>query len=699
MRRPRDLTPLLDPRAVLLVGASSDHAKLGGAMAASLASYDRPVALVNARGGEGMHTDVAAAAAALDATPDLAVLCVPAPACPDVLEECAAVGVRAALVCAGGFAELGGEGAEAGAALQSRLAGVAARHDLAVLGPNTSGFVVPALDLRASFVPGVARVADGAVAVVAASGGLNHALMFALERAGQGVSLGVGVGAGTSVDAVDLLAHAATDPRTRAVALHLETVPDGVALLDAVRTTTATTPVVALVVGEHDLGDFATSHTGALATSWRTTRALLEQAGAVVVDDEEQLVAAASTLAATRLTPHPDPGVGLVTAQAGPGLLVTDALLGAGVRVPELGGAARDRLAGLLPPMTHLGNPVDTGRPGPRHGEVLTAVAADPGVDLVAVYALAEPVVDLPASVAAADLGDAAVVVGLDGSADEVGIGRRDAAKRGLACQVGARGLVSGLVGLVADARTRHRGLDDVVAGTGWVGATDGAWDEARAKDLLDALGVPTPARAVVTEADARGAIRALGGPAVLKVCDPAVAHKTDVGGVVVGVTEATLDDALARVRPLGAERLIVEELVPDGLDLVVGARRDPVFGPVVLVGVGGVATEVHADVALAGVPATRAQLTALPGRLRARALLAGHRGGPVVDVDALADLLADLGRLLLDHPGLEEVEINPLRVTPGDGAAGWVALDALVVPTTTRPTTRATTRPTDQED
>ncbi|WP_299056260.1 acetate--CoA ligase family protein [uncultured Nocardioides sp.] len=671
------LQPLLDPAAILLVGASTDHDKLGGAMASSLASFDRPVALVNSRGGDGMHTDVAAAAASLGVVPDLAILCVPAAVCPDVLEECARVGVRAALVCAGGFAEVGGEGV----ALQERLADVAARHRLAVLGPNTSGFVVPAADLRASFVPGVARVEAGSVAVVAASGGLNHALMFALERAGQGVSLAVGLGAGTSVGAVDLLRHAAADPRTRAVALHLETVPDGEALLDAVRTTTRTTPVAALVVGEHDLGDFATSHTGALATSWRTTRALLEQAGAVVVDDEEQLVAVASTLAATRLAPHADPGVGLVTAQAGPGLLVTDALLGAGVRLPELGAPARERLADLLPPMTHLGNPVDTGRPGPRHGEVLTAVADDPGVDLVAVYALAEPVVDLPASVAAADLGDASVVVGLDGSADEVALGRRDAAKRGLACQVGARGLVSGLVGLVADARTRHRATGDAVPGRSWSGAVDGPWDEARAKDLLDALGVPTPARRVVTEDGARAALAELDGPVVLKVCDPAVAHKTEVGGVVVGVTDDTLDAALAQVRGLGAPRLVLEEMAGSGLDLVVGARRDPVFGPVVLVGVGGVATEVYADVALAAVPATRAQLEALPGRLRARALLEGHRGGPVVDPGALADLLADLGRLLLDHPDLDEVEINPLRVTPGVGPDGWVALDALVVP------------------
>ena len=299
-RHERGLGSLFEPRGVVVIGASTDPDKLGGAMAASLAGPGLPVALVNSRGGGGMFTSVREAADGSPVPLDLAVLCVPAAACAAVLEECADAGVGAALICAGGFAEAGGDGVEH----ERRLREAASSTGIRLLGPNTSGFFVPASGLRASFVPGVAHLTAGSVAVVAASGGLNHALAFALQRQDVGVSLGVGIGAGIDVTAVDVLEHLADDDRTTAIALHIETVSDGPALLAAVAKVSATKPVVALVVGEHDIGEFAQSHTGALATSWRTTRALLRQAGAVVVDDEDALVTAAATLAAVRLEPQ-----------------------------------------------------------------------------------------------------------------------------------------------------------------------------------------------------------------------------------------------------------------------------------------------------------------------------------------------------------------------------------------------------------
>ena len=325
-------------------------------------------------------------------------------------------GARAALVCSGGYAEAGGDGA----GFQRDLAAAAAPAGLVLLGPNTSGFLVPALQLSASFVPGAASVPAGPVAVVAASGGVNHALAYLLAEAGVGVSLAVGLGNAVDVTAPDVLRHLAADDRTRAVALHVESVPDGPALVGAVRYLAERKPVAALVVGRCDVADFARSHTGALATSWRTTRAALRQAGAVVVDDERDLVDAMTALSALRLAPaHPSgglagdqgfvppgasrafPGVGVVTAQAGPGLLHVDGLRARGVEVPPLAAPTRRRLAALLPPLTYQANPVDTGRPGPAFGEVLAAVAADPGVNLVSVYALTEPdALDLPAALA-----------------------------------------------------------------------------------------------------------------------------------------------------------------------------------------------------------------------------------------------------------------------------------------------------------
>ena len=673
------LAPLLAPRAVVVVGASSEATKLGGVMAASLAPYaDGPV-LVNGRGGEGLHTTIAGAVGAADAPVDLAVLCIPASACPAAIEECADVGVRAALICAGGFAEAGGEGIEH----ERRLLEAARSTGVRLLGPNTSGFFVPETNLRASFVPGVAQLEAGGVAVLAASGGLNHALSFALQRQDVGISLGIGIGAGIDITAADVLRYLTRDDATRAIVLHIESVPDGPDLLAAVREATASKPVVALVVGRHDLGEFAQSHTGALATSWRTTRALLREAGAVLVDDEDELVTAGSVLAQTRLAPSTHPGVALMTAQAGPGLLVTDALLGHGIALPELSAATQKKLAEVLPPMTFQANPVDTGRPGPRHGEVLAAVADDPGIDLIAVYGLTEPVVDLPRVVADSDLGTTTAVLGIDGPADEVAVARTQAHELGLPVVAGARALSNAARALVEDARLAHHRLlsEESPATTGQdrdLRLPKQQWTEAQAKKALHVLGVDTPSGAVCrTQQDATSAASRLGWPLAAKISDANMLHKSDSGGVHLGIGNAEqLAHAVASLLEIGATEFLLEQMAPPGTDLVVGARRDPVFGPVVLLGVGGIATEVYADVAIASVPNDAATLSRLPDQLAAQQLLDGYRGLPPVDRAALGRVCAVLGDLLMANEHVEDIEINPLRAHAG----GLLALDAVIV-------------------
>jgi acetate---CoA ligase (ADP-forming) len=417
-----DLAPLFAPRRIAVVGASRTPGKLGAVLARSLRGFatgSRSVALVNDR-DDSMYPSVAAAAA--DEPVDLAIVCVPAPACPGVLAGAAASGVRAAVICGGGFAEAG----PAGARLQRELAAIVADTGIRLLGPNTSGFIVPGAGLTASFVAGAAAVPAGRVAVVAASGGVNHALAFGLAAAGYGVSLAVGLGNAVDVTAADLLGYLADDPGTGAVALHVESVADGRRLVGAVRLAAGRVPVAALVVGRHNVGDFASSHTGALATSWRTARAALAQAGAVLVADERELADAAGALSVARARPCPEPGAGVVTAQAGPGLLVLDDLRGRGVSVPELTPGTQRALARLLPPLTFQRNPVDTGRPGPEFGGVLSAVAADPGVDLVAGYALHEPeAVDLAAAVRDVAGAGVPVVFGVGGIGEEAAVTRR----------------------------------------------------------------------------------------------------------------------------------------------------------------------------------------------------------------------------------------------------------------------------------
>jgi acetate---CoA ligase (ADP-forming) len=673
-----DLTPLFAPEGVVVIGASRQSGKLGAAMARSLAAFPGARALVNARRpdpGAGMYASVAEAAAHTDGRLDLAVLCVPAAGSAAALAEAAAAGCRAALVCAGGFGEAGPEG-EAHAEAVRR---VARETGIRLLGPNTSGFFAPHLGLTASFVPAAGRLPAGDIAMVAASGGVNHALCFDLAAAGNGISLGVGIGAGLDITAADVLEHLAGDGRTTAVALHLETVPDGPRLVAAVRRAAAVKPVVALVVGRSDVGDFARSHTGALATSWRTTRAALRQAGAVVVDDEREMVDALTALSRIRLRPGPEPGLAIVTAQAGPGLLLADRAGTDGIRVPELAEATRQTLAGLLPPLTYQRNPVDTGRPAESFAEVLRATAADPGVDVLAVYALTEPdSVDLASAAQDAGLGaDAPAVVVVGGLPEDVAEQRTRLHKAGIPALTGPASAANAVRALVTHARQQAQGPDAPAAPPAAT-VPPGPLDENAAKTFLSELGIRTPVRvACDSRADAHYALRLLQGPAAVKVLDAAILHKTEIGGVHLGVrTPDELDAALDAIGT--GRRYLVEAMAPPGVDLVLGVRRDPVFGPVVLAGLGGTAAEALADVAIRLAPLTVAEAASIPDDLAGRALLDGWRGGPVLDREEFGRLTAALAAALAASPDTEEIEINPLRLT----ADGLIALDAVIVPT-----------------
>jgi len=668
------LAPLFAPRGVIVVGASSSPEKLGAVMAQSLAHYPGHVELVNSRGETGMHTSIAEAAAAIPQGPDLAVLCVPAAVTAQALRDCAVNGVQAALVCAGGFAEAGG----AGVGFARELDATLRETDIRLLGPNTSGFFVPRLNLRASFVPGVAELEAGSVAVVAASGGVNHALAFQLHRAGVGVSLAVGIGAGTDITAPDVLDYLISDEQTRAVALHLETVTDGPALIDAVSRLSAVKPVVALIVGRNDVSEFAESHTGALATTWRSVRAVLKQAGAVIVEDEIQLVSAVTALAGRRLAPKADPGVGLITGQAGPGLLMADALHSGGVTLPRLAQDTQDVIASMLPPLTFQANPVDTGRPGPGYEKIVSAVAADAAIDLVAVYGLTEPVTNLPLAVAESGAAETIpFLIGVDGPDEDLVRARLSAREHDLPLITGPTSLAHGIRALVDDARAQFERAQAPSGGFAWPDL-EGPWDENRAKELLGLLGIATPTRrSCTTRAGAHAALSHLGGPVAVKILDADVLHKTEIGGVHLGVDSFdSMERALDGLEATGAREFLVEAMAPLGVDLVVGVHRDPVFGPVVVLGLGGTAAEIFADISVRSAPLSARAAEGMPGELQARELLYGFRSGPMLDTPELASILIRLGDALISNDDIAVIEINPLRLTH----TGLIALDAVVI-------------------
>ncbi|HZV75609.1 MAG TPA: acetate--CoA ligase family protein [Conexibacter sp.] len=678
-RSPAALRALLAPRSIAVVGASASPAKAGHQLVAALAGFDGPVLPVNPTAERILGHRCYAAVGEIDEPVDLALLAVPAAVTPAALRDCAAAGVRAAVVCSGGFAEAG----EAGAALQREVREIVEQTGIRVLGPNTSGFASPVAGVTAIFVPTARALRPGPLGIVAQSGGVNLTLAFMADAEGLGVSTAVGLGNAVDVGFADVVAYLAEDEATRAIALHVEGIADGRAVTEAIAAAVERKPVVALKVGGGGAGTaaFAQSHTGALAGDFDVAVAALRDAGAVVVDDLTALLDATHALAKTRARPAARAGVGVVTAQAGPGLLVADALQRIGVELPPLADATTARIAELLTPLTYQANPVDTGRPDRTLPDVVAAVASDARVDAVALYTLLEPAaVDLGAVLGELALG-VPVLCATAGPPADVAALRAAVADAGVPVLASPERLAAATAAVVADARAQHmraapapptpaeRMLDELSP----------ALDEHAAKALLELHGIRAPRRWRCRDRDAaRAALAALGRPAVVKALDARLAHKSDVGGVHVGVAEgAALERALdaidaVRPRPLA---YLVEELAPSGIELLVGGIRDPAFGPVVVLGLGGVTAEALAQTALALAPLSHQRAVALVEALPAQRLLDGFRGLPAVDRDELAAIARAIGDVLVAYPEIAEVEINPLRAT----AAGLFALDALV--------------------
>jgi acyl-CoA synthetase (NDP forming) len=680
--REANLQRLLNPRSIAIVGASADTAKAGSQALLSLKSFPGTLVAVHPREKVIQGVTCYPTFADLPEAVDLAVLAIPAQHCIQAAKDAAARGVGGVFIISGGF----GESGEQGALLQEQLAEVCRSTGLRLLGPNTSGFINPHESCVASFVPGVDQLRKGSVAVVAQSGGVNLSIAFLLDQLGMGISLAVGLGNAVDVNSADVVEMLGKAPQTKAIALHLEGVPNGRALFDALRKVTPVKPVVALVAGRADIGEFAVSHTGNLMGSHARTVSALRQAGVVVVDTTEDLAQAAAALANGRLPPKQRNGIGLVTGQAGPGLLIVDGLKCADVDVPLLESDSIDTIQGLLPPMTFVKNPVDTGRPGSTFPQVVEAVARDPGVDAVLVFGLSEPSVLNPlAALAPAKAATGKpVVFGTLGLSKDLA-GPLDALQaEGIPAVRSPERLVLVATSLDADSRAQWR-LQRTESRAAAPGLSHpqlaNTFNESTAKELLAQRGISSPARRLcIGRIEAVTAFSELRKPVVVKIAADDVPHKTEVGGVFLGVRDqAGLDkalDAIERIPTATPGRFLIEEMAGEGVELIVGAVRDASWGPCVVIGLGGILAEAVADSSVRLAPLNELDVDDMLSGLRGKKLLDGFRHLPKVDRASIAKVAIALGDLLLDHPEIAEVEINPLRVN----AEGALALDALIV-------------------
>ncbi len=664
------LSRLFDPKSIAVVGASAAPEKPGFQMVRAFEDFPGRVYPVNPRGGKIAGLKVYPSLRDIPEPVDLIAMVVPPQASADVLREAAACGAGAAFMVSGGFSETGGDGHRR----QAEILDICRKGGIRLLGPNTSGFMRPSRNLSCTFLPAAAEIKPGNIGIVAQSGGINLTAAFLAHERGLGVSLSVGIGNGADVGVPEAIAYLSDDPETDVIAVHLEGVANGRRLFETIRAAVPVKPVIVLPVGKADLGGFAESHTGNLMGAYELTCAALRQAGAVVVETTDALIDGAHALSQGRLPPLETPGVGILTGQAGPGLLITDKLRQAGVAIPEIGPETVERIRALLPPLTYIANPVDTGRPLESFDPVCDALAGDPAIDAMLVYALhEEDSVDFAAAVGnAAKKHGKPTVFATQGRNADINPLMRQLEKRGVTTVRSPDRAAGAVRALAEDARGRWESQRAEALDAPLVAPKLPArLDEASAKDVLDKLGVATPARVVCGSREAAAkAFDDMKKPAVVKILDTEIAHKTELGGVLVGVrTRRDLDRALDAIDaiPTGRrkKRYLIEEMAPAGVELIVGARNDPSWGPVVLVGLGGTAAEAYGDVTMRLAPLNRAAALDMLGSLRAADLLDGYRGAPAADREAVADLIVRLGEFVMRAPGLREVDLNPVRAYP----------------------------------
>jgi acetyltransferase len=686
------LDVLLCPRTVAVIGASRDPSKVGGSVLANLraAGFAGRIFPVNPR--DAVVQGVAAIPS-LRAAPepvDLAVITVPAAHVQDALRECAASGVRAAVVISAGFREIGGEGAQRETALREWIGA----HPIRVLGPNCLGWIRPSRRLNCTFAAGMPE--PGAIAFVSHSGALGAAILDWARDRGLGLSLFASLGNQADITEADVLELARDDPETRVVALYVEGVANGPRFLEALRSTAARKPVVVLKAGRSAEGARAvSSHTGALAGSDRAFDAAVKQAGAVRVDTVEALFDLARALASQplprgrRLT--------IVTNGGGLGIVAADAAHEAELDVAPLDRATRDRLSCVLPPTASLLNPVDLigDADAARYGSALSALGGgDVGAVLVLLTAQASTDAAAVARAVASATRDwrTPVAAAFVGGA-RVARGARTLEEAGIPCYAFPEPAVRTLAGMARVAERRaprvpaadgNRERADHGAPLTRLRAASGAVLGMRELEpVLTGYGIPcVAARAAVTPADAARVAQELGWPVALKVLSGDISHKSDIGGVRLGLgSQRDVEEATAamlavvrRARPdARVDGVLVQRMAPPGKELLVGMVRDPQFGPMIVVGLGGIYVEVLNDTAARLCPVTAEDALEMLSELKMAPVLRGMRGQPAVNLEALADAIRRFAELATDATDLAEMELNPLMAGPD----GVVAVDA----------------------
>jgi acetyltransferase len=702
-QRGSPLEAIFAPRNVAVVGATDKTGSVGRTILWNLVSspFGGAVFPVNPKRPSVLGIKAYPSLTAVPDDIDLAVIVTPAPSVPDLVEECVAKKVRGVVVISAGFKETG----PAGVALEARVLEQVRRGGMRLIGPNCLGVMNPRTGLNATFAAGMAR--PGNVAFMSQSGALCTAVLDWSVKENVGFSAFASIGSMLDVNWGDLVDYLGNDPHTHSIVLYMETIGDARSFLSAAREVALSKPIIVIKPGRTEgAAKAAASHTGSLTGSDEVLDAAFRRCGVLRVNTIAELFYMAEVLAKQ---PRPKgPRLTILTNAGGPGVLATDALLLEG---GELAALSKETLASLdkvLPSHWSHGNPIDVlGDAGPdRYAQALEIAARDPGSDGLLVVLTPQAMTDATATAEAlrpyARLEGQPVLASWMGGPD-VQAGESILNKIGIPTfpypDTAARvfqymfrytdrlRLLYETPALPAgDARPAGREAAAALVGEARrAGRT--LLTESESKALLAAYGIPTvPTRVARSEDEAADAAAKLGFPIVLKLHSETITHKTDVGGVKLDLPDAravreayrAIEAAvLAKAGPGHFLGVTVQPMIKrDGYELIVGSSIDPQFGPVLLFGSGGVLVEVYKDRALGLPPLTTTLARRMIERTKIAHALAGIRGQRPVDMAALEHLLVTFSQMIVEHPHIKEVDINPLMAS----AERLIALDARVV-------------------
>jgi acyl-CoA synthetase (NDP forming) len=694
---------IMNPRSLAIVGMS-DKPGSAGRIVLELMDNNKfagPIYLVGRKSTEIGGRKVLPSIDELPEGADLAVLTLPATGVREAVEGCVRRKVKAAIIFASGFAEVGGDGA----AEQDRIAAIAGKGGLALVGPNCLGLMNLVDGFAAVFFSPqpIARLpagTTGAVAIVAQSGGLGSHLQSGLEARGVPVSCWISTGNEAGLGLTAFIQYLLDDPVTQVITLYAEDIRNPDEFINVVgEALPRNKPIVMMHAGRGAKAkEAARSHTGALSGDYAVMKTAVERAGVVVVETLDELLDVSEILARF---PKPSKGdLGIVTFSGAFCGIAHDFCEDIGVNVPPLSQQTLDYLTPLLPAFLPPKNPLDLGTQTIWQPELLemsvSALLRDPAIGGVA---LSIPpgsprhcVLYVEGAVAASKKSEKPLTLAILGDAaplvpEAVAIARSNNLLLSRSSDRTLRAMGKVIAYGNRNSALAARKVDPV----GQVSIPNlgrGAQPEWLGKKVLAALGIQIPAGELARNADEGVAIAdRIGYPVAMKAQAAKLAHKTEAGGVILRLPDAksvreawaTLHANVSRAQPgLKLDGVLVETMSPPGFELVVGARRDPRWGPVLMLGLGGIWVEALGDVRLMAPDVTEAEIVAELGKLKTAKLLGGFRNTPPADVKAAAAAAAALGRLIRARPDIKEVDINPLMVhAAGHGAT---ALDALIV-------------------